>query len=236
MWLRDHPLFTTFITLRLNLAKSIRTDFASLDSYQKVVRFSPDGHQLLTAGNDGHVRLWHFPWLNGTVDINVGEVSENGKETKVEDVDYDQSGDLMAIVTPSSVIIRCKREGIIKATIPVASGFAFRCARFIKDKKSYLATVENSKGGDRPILSIWRTDNWARRNSVKLYTRLRVTTLGASSNGRFIAVGAADGTVAVYDHRLYVSALVVVKDHFFYSSISSMLSYTITGENCTNSS
>lgn len=236
-WLGGYlTLLTTFITHRLNLAKSIRTDFAPLDSYQKAVRFSSDGHQMLTAGNDGHVRLWHFPWLNGTADINASEASESGKETKVEDVDYDKSSDLIAIVTPSSVMIRCKREGIIKATIPAASGFVFRCARFIKDKKSYLVTVENSKGGDKPILSIWKTDSWTRYSSVKLYTRLRVTTLGASSNGRLIAIGAADGTVAVYDSRLYVSALVVSSEHLFHSFISLILSYTITGENCTNSS
>lgn len=40
----------------LSLAKSMRSDFAPIDSYQKLVRFSPDGHELLTSGNEDKVR------------------------------------------------------------------------------------------------------------------------------------------------------------------------------------
>lgn len=196
----------TSATHRLNLAKSIRTDFSSLDSYQKAVRFSPDGHQLLTAGNDGHVRLWHFPWLNSTADTNIAaEVASDEKEAKIEDVDYDKSGELVAVVTPASISIRLRKEDKIQATINAAPGFVFRCARFIREKKrSYLITVENSKGRDKPVLSVWRAESWTRYSSVRLYTRLRVTALAVSNNGRLIAIGAADGTVAVYDSKLYV--------------------------------
>lgn len=190
--------------------KSIRTDFASTDSYQKLVRFSLDGHRMLTSGNEDHIRLWHFPWMNATGEFLApsNPTTTNPKDTKIEDADYSRDGSCLAILTPASINIRsCKDEKFI-ATLLSQPDYAFRCLRFIHPKgrkTGFLVTVENSKGKGRPILCLWRMDNWTRSSMIYLKTRLRVTTMSVSINGRFIAIGAADGTVAVYDNRLYVS-------------------------------
>ena len=173
--------------------------------------FSPDGHQMATCGNDDHVRIWHFPWLNPTAEIIVPGATPGAtsKEDKIEDAQFDAiDGNVLAIVTPSAVHVRDYAAARWVAKLEPLPGYAFRCARFTappgRKRASYLITVENSKGKNYPILCLWRTDRWSRYSKTKMYTRLRVTTMGVSSNGRLVAIGSADGSVSVYDWRLYV--------------------------------
>ena len=37
------------------------------------MRFSPDGHEFLTSGNEDRIRLWQFPWLTVTAEFKVPE-------------------------------------------------------------------------------------------------------------------------------------------------------------------
>ena len=200
-------------TDRLSLAKSIQSDFAPLDGYIKTIRFAPDGHTMLTCGNDDHIRLWHFPWLGPTDEFKLPKGNVTGsKDEKLEDADFDRDGIMMAIVTPSALHIRMIKEDKFVAVLAPSSGYMFRCARFIKrGKQSFLVTVENSKGSGKPVLCLWSCNSWIRYSQVRLYTRLRVTSMAVSANHRLIAIGAADGTVIVYDNRLYV--IFGLRDH-----------------------
>jgi WD40 repeat protein len=192
----------------LSLAKSVRSDFADFDSYQKIIRFCPDGHELLTIGNDDKVRLWHFPWMNMTTEFTLPrDDSVTEKDQKAEDADYDQTGHYIAILSPSAIHIRSRKEGAIVASISPKAACVFRCVRFLKEeraKSGYLVTIENGRGNQQPILSLWKTNTWTRYKSVTIGSRLRATCLSVSENGKMIAFGAADGTVAVYDNQLYV--------------------------------
>ncbi|PJF18165.1 hypothetical protein PSACC_02030 [Paramicrosporidium saccamoebae] len=191
----------------LSLARSMKSDFSDIDSYQKVVRFSRDGHEMLTSGNDDTVRLWEFPWLKPVTDFKVPTKATSPKESRIEDADYDPNGEYILVLTPAGIHIRNRKDGSFCASLAPAPNHTFRCARFLqasRSKTGWLVTVENHRERGCPVLTKWRMGSWTRSQSVKLATRLRVTALSVSENGRFIAFGAADGTVGVYDSNLFV--------------------------------
>ena len=49
---------TKHVTFEVEKLKSVQTDFCDKGSFQKVVRFSPDGSILATGGADGYLRVW----------------------------------------------------------------------------------------------------------------------------------------------------------------------------------
>lgn len=160
---------------------------------------------------DHQVRLWDFPWLNAKGEFSLPppnlSASPNPKECKIEDADYDKCHQYIAIVTAAAIHIRSRSEAKYVTQLLPTHDYVFRCARFIKEARSphgFLVTVENSRSNGKPILSLWKVSDWTRKSSVQLYTRLRVTTLSISENSKLIAFGAADGTVGVYDSKLYV--------------------------------
>lgn len=53
----------------IKAADSIQTDFLTADPLQRVVRISPNGHIMCTGGTDGHLRVWSFPQMIQSADI-----------------------------------------------------------------------------------------------------------------------------------------------------------------------
>lgn len=53
----------------IKAADSVQTDFLTSDPLQRVVRISPNGHIMATGGTDGHLRVWSFPQMLKTADI-----------------------------------------------------------------------------------------------------------------------------------------------------------------------
>lgn len=53
----------------IKAADSIQTDFLTADPLQRVVRISPNGHVMCTGGTDGHLRVWSFPQMIKSADI-----------------------------------------------------------------------------------------------------------------------------------------------------------------------
>ena len=54
---------TKLVTFDVEKIKSVRTDFCDDGSFQKVVRFSPDGSILATGGADGQLRVWRVSFI-----------------------------------------------------------------------------------------------------------------------------------------------------------------------------
>lgn len=53
----------------MKAADSIQTDFLATDPLQRVVRISPNGHVMCTGGTDGHLRIWSFPQMIKSADL-----------------------------------------------------------------------------------------------------------------------------------------------------------------------
>ena len=133
--------------------------------------------------------------------------SASEKDQRIEDADYDPAGHYIAVCSPAAIHIRSRTNGSFIASIAPQTGYGFRCVRFLQEdgtKHTFLVTIENGKGQQQPILSLWKTPSWTRHRSTTLRSRLGATSLAISENGQMIAFGAADGTVAVYDAQLYL--------------------------------
>lgn len=129
------------------------------------------------------------------------------KDIKIDDADYDPSGDHLAVLTPIAVHIKNRNDDKFIATLSPLGGFRFRCVRFLKSRRdmtSLLVTIENGREGGFPILCIWNTQSWTRIRRTVVFTRRQITTLSVGKDGKLIAVGSADGSVGVYDSQLYV--------------------------------
>lgn len=48
---------------------SIQTDFLTNEPIQRVVRISPDGKLMATGGTDGYIRIWSFPKMGKSSEI-----------------------------------------------------------------------------------------------------------------------------------------------------------------------
>lgn len=53
----------------IKAADSVQTDFLTAEPLQRVVRISPNGRLMATGGTDGHLRVWSFPQMMQTSDI-----------------------------------------------------------------------------------------------------------------------------------------------------------------------
>ena len=167
------------------------------------MRFSVDGKEILTVGNDEHIRVWDFPDLGSKFKVPLS--LDNLKKSRMEDLDCDNHDRLIAIATSSTIQVHERKSHQLVASLAAKPGYVFRGVRFIGTEPQSLVTIENSTSRHQPLLSLWCTKSWTRRSSSRLPARLRVTTLSVA--GDLIALGAADGTVAVYDAQLKVKGV-----------------------------
>jgi len=54
----DHKNASKMIGFEIEPGEEVETDMSHPAGFQKVARFTDDGSQLVTAGADGHFRVW----------------------------------------------------------------------------------------------------------------------------------------------------------------------------------
>ncbi len=164
----------------LSLVKTFRTDFTdgAVDSYQKLVKFSPDGSIFATSGTDGFIRVW-----NGSkkTEITVG--------SEVADMAFLDEHLLVYVVEGKMVCYDISKGSPIYDRSS-SDGWQYRCVQ-VSDNRIY--TIENSK--DRRYSRVSVFDGGELVSSRPVSVRKAITTFNASSGlGSF---GCADGSIGV---------------------------------------
>lgn len=105
-----------------------QTDFSERDPFQRVVRISPNCKLMATGGCDAHVRIWSFPQMIQTFDIDV-------HRKEIDDLDFSpDSKQLVSIAKDGLAIIwnvstgeKCSQ---LMWSPPNNAKFAFKRCRF----------------------------------------------------------------------------------------------------------
>jgi len=62
----DHKNASKMIGFEIEPGEEVETDTSHPSGFQKVARFTDDGSQLVTAGADGHFRVWKVLLANSS--------------------------------------------------------------------------------------------------------------------------------------------------------------------------
>ncbi|XP_013115020.1 prolactin regulatory element-binding protein [Stomoxys calcitrans] len=186
----------------IKAADSVQTDFLGADPLQRVVRISPNGHIMATGGTDGHLRVWSFPQMLKTADIEA-------HTREIDDIDI--SPDSKYIVTISKDgqglvwdIATSKKIFDLKWATPEGTKYLFKRCRYgtieAQKDKYRLFTITNplgKVGKQRGFLQQWDCTNGKLRLAVPIEESL--ASLAVRDDGRFVAVGTMfSGSISMY--------------------------------------
>ncbi|XP_061402751.1 prolactin regulatory element-binding protein [Musca vetustissima] len=186
----------------IKAADSVQTDFLGNDPLQRVVRISPNGHIMATGGTDGHLRVWSFPQMLKTSDIEA-----HSKE--IDDIDI--SPDSKYIITISKDgqglvwdVATSKKVFDLKWATPEGAKYLFKRCRYgtieAQRDKYRLFTITNplgKVGKQRGFLQQWDCTNGKLRIAVGIDESL--ASLAVRDDGRFVAVGTMfSGSISMY--------------------------------------
>eukprot|EP00276_Gloeochaete_wittrockiana_P008144 CAMPEP_0184649360 /NCGR_PEP_ID=MMETSP0308-20130426/6696_1 /TAXON_ID=38269 /ORGANISM="Gloeochaete witrockiana, Strain SAG 46.84" /LENGTH=333 /DNA_ID=CAMNT_0027082005 /DNA_START=1606 /DNA_END=2604 /DNA_ORIENTATION=+ len=177
--------------------EALESQTASKDAEQgpqKLVRFSVDGATIATAGEDDHiVHVWDYPQLKLRFSL-------AGHSSTVYEISFDPAGELVATASADKqcIIWKLSDASQVKALrCPRKPDVAmFRGCSFSADGL-YLFTVQSSKGAPS-VLTKWQVSDWNEVESTVVNSK-PATSFAMSQDGQFVAVGTAEGQVAIVD-------------------------------------
>lgn len=171
--------------------------------FQKVVRFTADGHYIVTGGSDGHARVLKYPSLESVHDIKA-------HTTDVDDLDvHPNSRQFVTCSRDTTAYVWRLEEGKKQFQLYFSVNnqddfFRVRACRFATNEKKevslYTINVPskfNRKCPTPSYLVKWDCSKWLPQMSQPAGIE-PLTQMAISGNGTFVGVGTAEGDISVY--------------------------------------
>ncbi|KAF7103738.1 hypothetical protein CFC21_104697 [Triticum aestivum] len=158
---------------------------------QKCLAFSTDGAKFAIGGEDGHLRIFHWPSMKVLLD-------EPNAHKSFRDMDISLDSEfLVSSSTDGTARIWKINEGVPLVNLTRSSDERIECCRFSRDgmKPFLFCTVAK---GSKAVTVVWNISDWSRIGYKRLLGK-PVSTLSVSLDGKFLALGSHDGDFCVVD-------------------------------------
>ncbi|KAM7352776.1 guanine nucleotide-exchange factor SEC12 [Cochliomyia hominivorax] len=186
----------------IKAADSIQTDFLTSDPLQRVVRISPNGHIMCTGGTDGHLRVWSFPQM-----IKSADIEAHTKE--IDDIDISPDSKYVITIAKDGQglvwdVASSKKVFDLKWDTPEGAKYLYKRCRYgtieAQRDKYRLFTITNplgKVGKQKGFLQQWDCTVGKLRLAVAIDESL--ASLAVRDDGRFVAIGTMfSGSVSMY--------------------------------------
>ncbi|XP_066396865.1 SEC12-like protein 1 [Miscanthus floridulus] len=158
---------------------------------QKCLAFSTDGAKFAIGGEDGHLRIFHWPSMNVLLD-------EPKAHKSFRDMDISLDSEfLVSTSTDGSARIWKIDEGAPLVNLTRSSDEKIECCRFSRDgmKPFLFCTVAK---GSKVVTVVWNISDWKRIGYKRLLGKA-ISTLSVSLDGKYLALGSHDGDFCAVD-------------------------------------
>ncbi|XP_066398741.1 SEC12-like protein 1 [Miscanthus floridulus] len=158
---------------------------------QKCLAFSTDGAKFAIGGEDGHLRIFHWPSMNVLLD-------EPKAHKSFRDMDISLDSEfLVSTSTDGSARIWKIDEGAPLVNLTRSSDEKIECCRFSRDgmKPFLFCTVAK---GSKVVTVVWNISDWKRIGYKRLLGK-PISTLSVSLDGKYLALGSHDGDFCAVD-------------------------------------
>ncbi|CAD6220790.1 unnamed protein product [Miscanthus lutarioriparius] len=158
---------------------------------QKCLAFSTDGAKFAIGGEDGHLRIFHWPSMNVLLD-------EPKAHKSFRDMDISLDSEfLVSTSTDGSARIWKIDEGAPLVNLTRSSDEKIECCRFSRDgmKPFLFCTVAK---GSKVVTVVWNISDWERIGYKRLLGK-PISTLSVSLDGKYLALGSNDGDFCAVD-------------------------------------
>ncbi|XP_066323452.1 SEC12-like protein 1 [Miscanthus floridulus] len=161
---------------------------------QKCLAFSTDGAKFAIGGEDGHLRIFHWPSMNVLLD-------EPKAHKSFRDMDISLDSEfLVSTSTDGSARIWKIDEGAPLVNLTRSSDEKIECCRFSRDgmKPFLFCTVAK---GSKVVTVVWNVSDWKRIGYKRLLGK-PISTFSVSLDGKYLACvsgGINDGDFCAVD-------------------------------------
>ncbi|XP_042421722.1 SEC12-like protein 1 isoform X1 [Zingiber officinale] len=158
---------------------------------QKCLAFSTDGLKFAVGGEDGHLRIIHWPTLNLLLD-------EPKAHNSFRDMDISLDSEfLVSTSTDGSARIWKIAEGVPLASLTRTADEKIECCRFSRDGTKPFLFCTGQKG-NKAVTTVWDISTWNRIGYKKLMGK-PISVLSISLDGKYLGLGSKDGDMCVVE-------------------------------------